>query len=112
LALEQDYPIGKLRWLVTLAQREQTPAAGGGITETLKNARQVHACIEAVGALTFWGGQQVDTPVTHKIVMRFQNYLDQTFVVIRETVLPEGPPRKETFRIRRIKEFGGRKSGS
>lgn len=105
---EQEIRIGSLRWLVTLAQRVQTPS-GTSITETIARPVQVHASIESVGALTFWSGQQVDSPVTHKIVMRFQSYLDNTYVILRETVLADGTPRTETFRIRRIKEIGGRK---
>lgn len=106
---EGDIPLGTLRWPVTIAQRVQTPDSGTSITETILIGQQVHADIQPIGALTFWGSMQVDTPVTHRIRMRYQNYLDNTYVIQRTTAVPDGGFRTETFRIRRIKEIGGRK---
>ena len=104
--------IGRLRWPVTLASREQAANAQGGITETLTGSVTVYADIQAVGALTFWATgayEQTDTPITHRIFMRWHDYLDQTKAVIRETARPDGTTRTEVFRVRRIKELGGRK---
>ena len=125
--------IGRLRWPVTLAVRVQTPQiapspttaalVGTGITETLASSDdlevlgipesqvgiKVYADVQAVGGLTFWGAEQTDTPITHRIFMRWHDYLDQTKVVVRETLRPNGTTRREIFRVRRIKELGGRK---
>lgn len=108
MADEIEVPLGSLRWVVTLAKRVQAPS-GTGIVETLTNPIQVHANIQSVGAIAFWGSMQVDTPVTHKITIRWQPYLDNTYVVVREQLQQDGSVRKETFRIRRIKELNGRK---
>jgi head-tail adaptor len=121
----EEPPIGTLRWLVTISTRTQAPGInypfgsvfGGvfgddndGIVETLTTLATVHADIQAIGGLTFWGAQQTDTPVTHRIRMRWQDFLDQTHVITRTTVRPsDGTSRTEIFRIRRIKELAGRK---
>ena len=102
--------IARLRWPVTLVTRVQTPDAGGtGIIETPAAAVTVHADIQPVGAITFWGAEQTDNPVTHRIFMRWHDYLDQTRAIYRTTSRPDGTSRTEVFRVRRIKEIGGRK---
>jgi head-tail adaptor len=109
-AATDEVPIGRLRWPITIATRLQAPTAGGtGITETLQTVANVRAEIEAIGALTFFAAEQADRPVTHRIRMRWQDCLDITHVITRSTTRPDGSTRTETFRIRRIKELGGRK---
>ena len=102
--------IGRLRWPVTLASRVQTPdPAGPGVLETTTAPITVRADVQAVGALTFYGGEDTDAPFTHRIFMRWHDYLDQTKAVLRTTLRPDGTPRTEVFRVKRIKELGGRK---
>lgn len=102
--------IGRLRWLVTLASRVQTPDPGSaGVLETITGPVQVHADVQAVGALTFYGGEDTDAPFTHRIFMRWHEYLDQTKAVLRTTQPPDRMARTEIFRVKRIKELGGRK---
>ena len=81
---------------------------GTGIDETIIGVT-VHADVQAVGGLTFWGAEQTDTPITHRIFMRWHDYLDQTKVVVRDTLRPDSTTRREIFRVRRMKELGGRK---
>lgn len=108
---EREIEVGTLRWQVQICTRVQAPAPGGtGIVETLSVVAIVHADIQPIGALAFWGSTQVDTPVTHRIVIRWQDYLDNTLVIVRQATRPDaGSTRTETFRIRRVKEIGGRK---
>jgi len=102
--------IGRLRWLVTLASRVQTPdPAGPGVLETTTAPVMVHADVQAVGALTFYGGEDTGAPFTHRIFMRWHDYLDQTKAVLRTTTRLDGTPRAEVFRVKQIKELGGRK---
>lgn len=102
--------IGQLRWLVTLYRRDQAPAANGGITENLVPIANVHADVQATYPGTFYASAQVDTPVTHLIRMRWQDYLENVFVIARSTLRPsDGTMRTELYRVRRIKEIGGRK---
>ena len=108
-----EVPVGSLRWPVLLAKRVQVPDGFTGISEFFEFGEVVRADIQSIGALTFWtaaaGLEQTDTPVTHRIRMRWVNYLDQTQVVLRDTRLLDGQIRNEVFRVRRIKELNGRK---
>jgi head-tail adaptor len=101
--------IGSLRWPVTIAQRNQSPSPLGGITETLVNIMSVRAAVEPVGALTFYSGVQVDTPITHRITIRWLDWLTTTHVILRNTNRPDGSVRAEVFRVHRVLEIDGRK---
>ena len=105
--------IRRLRWPVYIVTRKQWAETGGtGILECLTDYQMVRADVQPVGALTFWATgafEQTDTGVTHRIFVRWVNYLDQTQAVIRTTRLPSGELRSEIFRVRRVKELGGRK---
>lgn len=102
-------PIGSLRWPVTIAKREQIPATTGGMTETLTDIIKVRADIEPVGPMTFYGAAQVDTPVTHKVTIRWLDWIDTRHVIIRDTIRADRTVRREVFRIRRYMEIDGRK---
>ena len=98
-----------MRWLVTLYRRDQAPADDLAMQETLVPIARVHADIQPTYASTFYQSTQVDTPITHMINIRWQNYPRTVDVVIRSTNLPSGLQRSEIFRVRRTKEVGGRK---
>lgn len=99
--------INELRWPVQIAQREQLPASGGGIDEVLVDCILVYAKIEALRPMTFYGAAQTDRPVTHMIWLRWLDWLDTTHVITRELRRLDGTPRREVFRIRRVKEMAG-----
>ena len=101
--------IGSLRWRVAVCSRPQAQSGTTGIAETLVTIATVWADVQPIGALTFWSAQQTDTPVTHRIRMRWLDYLDNTHVITRASTRPDGSTRTEVFRVRRIKELGGRK---
>lgn len=100
--------IGQLQWPVTIYRRDQAPSVSGtGITETLVEIATVRADIQPVGALTYYAGAQVETPITHRIFIRFLDYLDTTHVIKRVSIRQDGETRTEVFRIRRMKWFAG-----
>lgn len=101
--------IGSLRWLVTLYTRNQAPAADLALQEQLVPIATVHADIQPTYASTFYQSTQVDSPITHMVNIRWQNYPQTIDVVVRSTVLRDGSMRTELFRVRRTKEVGGRK---
>jgi head-tail adaptor len=101
--------IGSLRWLVTLYRRDQAPAADLALQETLVPVATVHADIQPAYASTFYQSTQVDTPITHIINIRWQDYPQTVEVVIRSTERPDGTLRTELYRVRRTKEVAGRK---
>jgi len=100
------FELGKLRWPVTIAERRQAAGPAGGITESLTSLAEVWADIQPVGALTFYSGVQVDTPITHKVRLRWMDWIGTTHVIIRELRRPDGSVRTEIFRVRRVKEDG------
>jgi head-tail adaptor len=102
--------IGRLRWRVTLVSRDQVAqVTGTGIDESLIGLAKIYADIQPIGALTFWGNEQTDGPFSHRIFLRWVDYLDQTFAIVRTSYRADGQGRTEIFRVRRIKELGGRK---
>ena len=111
MADEIKVRVGALRWPVIVARRRQNfDAAGGiGIFEDLVEIETVYAEVVPIAALTFYGAEAVDTPVTHRITTRWLGYIDDTNVIVRDTNLPDGQVRHEVFRVRRVKELNGRK---
>lgn len=102
--------IGALRWWVTLYRREQAPADDLALEETLVRVASVHADIQPTYPSTFYQSTQVDTPITHMVTIRWQNYPQTIDVVTRVTERPDdGTLRGELFRVRRTKELAGRK---
>lgn len=102
--------IGALRWWVSLYRRDQAPAADLGLDEDLVLIAQVHANIEPTYASTFYQSTQVDTPITHLVTIRWQDYPATADVVTRVTErASDGTLRGELFRVRRTKELAGRK---
>ena len=102
--------IGALRWQTTLYRRDQAPGPNSAISETLVPLGVVHADIQATYPSTFYGSMQVDTPVTHLIRIRWFDYVPTIDVIMRSTERPtDNTIRTELFRVRRIKEIGGRK---
>lgn len=115
MAEPESVRIGRLRWPLMLATRQQVAQIKGtGIDESLTDLMQVRGDVQPVGALTFWGTngtvqQTDDAPITHRIFLRWVDALLNSEVIIRNTILVDQRVRMEIFRIRRIKELGGRK---
>jgi hypothetical protein len=101
--------IGSLRWQVTLYRRDQAPADDMALQEVLVPIVTVRADIQPAYFSTVWQSTQIDTPVTHIINIRWQNYPSTIDVVARSTTLNDGTQRTELFRVRRSKEVMGRK---
>jgi len=115
VADDERVRIGRMRWPVLIARRDQDPdITGVSIIETYPDMVQVRADVQPVGGATYWGSMQVDTGITHRIFMRWFPTLSTTHVIFRTTALPSSTPdapvwRVERYRIRRWKELGGRK---
>ena len=107
---DKKIAIGQLRWPVRIATRQQVADPNSaGILETITQILPVHADVQPIGALTFYAGVQVDTPVTHRITLRWLDFVDTTCVVFRITERADGTSRIERFRVRRLAEVNGRK---
>lgn len=106
--MAEEPKIGELRWPVQICERLQAPAEDGSVAESLRPVLAVRARIEPIGAMTFWAAQQTDTPVTHRVTIRWTDTLTPRHVILRSTMLRDGSTREERFRVRRIKEVSGR----
>jgi head-tail adaptor len=102
--------IGSLRWFVTLYRRDQAPADDLALEETFVRVATVHADIQPTYSSTFYQSTQVDTPITHMITIRWQDYPPTIDVVTRVTDrADDGSLRGELYRVRRTLELAGRK---
>ncbi|WP_040508313.1 phage head completion protein [Gluconobacter morbifer] len=117
MAESESVRIGRLRWPLLLATRQQVAQAldeGTGIIETLGNVQKVRGDVQPVGALSFWaaagGIEQVDgAPITHRIFIRWLDAVTNADAIIRQTKRVDQSIRMEIFRIRRMREIAGRK---
>ena len=110
MADDPPWAAGKRRWPVWIGRRDQQPnPASAGIVETLVESARVWANIVPIGAITFYETSAVDTPVTHRIWVRWMDWVDTRHVVLRDTLRPDGSTRRELFRVRRVAEDQGRK---
>lgn len=100
--------IGELRWVVTLATRVQAPDGTTGISESYTNMVQTYAQITPIGLQTWLGSEQIDSPITHRIIIRYQDNIHFCDTVLREIHSPDGNPRQEIYRVRRVSEMDGR----
>jgi head-tail adaptor len=101
--------IGSLRWPVVIATRRQAPDPNGpGIIDVITECQRVRADIQPIGPMTFYAAAQVDTPITHRITIRWLDWVDTTHVVLRTTVRPDKSEMTERFRVRRVMPVDGR----
>ena len=101
--------IGALRWQVVIATREQAADPNSaGILETIAAAQTVRADVQPIGPMTFYAAEQVDTPVTHRITIRWLDWIDTTHVIFRTTKRPDQSDMIERFRVRRVMSIDGR----
>src|SRR6202050_2942385 len=101
--------IGSLRWRVVIATREPGPDPNSpGIVDILADMQSVRADVQPIGALTFYAAEQVETPVTHRIIIRWLDWVDTTCVVFRVTKRPDESEMIERFRVRRVLPIDGR----
>ena len=110
----QDQPceIGELRWLVSLASRQEVQDPDGvNLDEQYAKIADVHAKITPEVKMMMFEGENIETPITHQIIFRWQPYeaISAFDTIIRQINLPNGEVRSEIFRIRRIEEWDGRK---
>jgi len=102
--------IGALRWPLIIASRQQAAnPTTTGILETVTDKQRVRGDVQPIGPMTFYAAVQIDTPVTHRITIRWLDWVDTTCVIFRHTTRRDGSDRLERFRVRRIMEIDGRK---
>lgn len=102
--------IAALRWQVRLFRRDQVPGPDGAIDENYVLIAVVQADVQPTYPSTFYSSAAIDIPISHLIRTRWLDYVENVHVIKRVTKRPsDGTFRTEQFRVRRIKEVGGRK---
>ncbi len=101
--------IGRMRWPVLLARRIQVAAGETTISERLVEPIVVRADIQPLGPMTFLEGAQTDRPITHRVYLRWLDWIDLQSVIVRRTERPDHTVREEIFRVRKVGEYEGRK---
>ena len=92
-----------------IATREQVADPDGpGLLENLAKMQTVRADVQPIGTMTFYAAEQVNTPVTHRIIIRWLDWVDTTHVIIRVTKRPDQSDMIERFRVRRSMAIDGR----
>jgi SPP1 family predicted phage head-tail adaptor len=101
---ERDgFAVGRLDTPVILAKRQNVPDPNStSILEPIVGGVFVWASIEDLYRQTFYAAEQVDTPVTHRVVIRFLAWLDTTYVILRDHRLPDSSIQRDVLRIRRL----------
>lgn len=92
-----------------IAKRTQVASGTATITEAYTAMVTVRAGILPLGPMTFLQGEQTDRPVTHKVIVRWLDWLDQTHIIVRRTMRRNGHLREEIFRIVKVAEDQGQK---
>ena len=64
--------VTQMKHRLTIQNPVQTGDGQGGFTETFPDSATVHASIEPVKGYERFQAMQMQTPVTHKIVMRYR----------------------------------------
>lgn len=108
--LQSSVGIAALRWQVKLFRRDQAPGANSRIQESWHRLALVRADIQPTYPTTYYASAQIDTPITHLIRVRWADYVQNIHIITRTTRRPNDETyRAECFRLRRVKEVGGRK---
>ena len=108
---DQPCSIGELRYKVTLASRDDiTDPNSTNLLENYQPIADVWARITPSRSLEIIGGEQIESPFTHQIVIRWQpfEYATMFDTIIRYLNLPNGERRAEVYRVRNTKEWQGR----
>jgi head-tail adaptor len=110
MAADDGIEIGQLRTPVLLARRLNLPDPDStGILEPTVDGIRVWAKIVPIGPIVFFAGQQVGTPVTHRIFIRWVDWIDTTWVVLVDLRRPDGTIYRERYRIQHFVEVDGRR---
>lgn len=101
--------VGDLRHLVMLATREDVNnLQTTGITERYTDLFQTWADIRPVGTQTFINGFELGVAVTHRIIIRWYDRLDEFAYVIRLTKRMDNTTKQELFKIQRTADMDGK----
>jgi len=99
-----DIPvIGKLSKRATLRRWQDVPNATFGIDQTFDVGIDAWANIEPVGSAIFWGTQQIESGVTHRIIVRKSSDITEQKITGEHVVECSGL----RYRVKRASDLNG-----
>jgi len=94
---------GDLSRRVTLRKWQDVAAAGFGIDATFDAGATVWASVEPVGSAIFWGTQQIDNGVTHRVTVRRTSAINEITITGEHVAEHDG----QRFRVKRASDLNG-----
>lgn len=94
---------GDLNRRVTLRKWQDVAAAGFGIDATFDAGATVWASVEPVGSAIFWGTQQIENGITHRIIVRRTAAINEIAITGEHVAEHAG----QRYRIKRASDLNG-----
>lgn len=94
---------GELNRRITIKAWQDTPAMGGGITQTFDAGQSVWAKREPVGNAIFFGTKQLEETVTDRFIIRRTSLLTERTITGEHVIEGEG----QRFRVKRVSAMNG-----
>jgi head-tail adaptor len=104
--------VGDLRWLLQFVRRSDMPDPSTGVIENYSNLFLTWGDIRPIGTAEFIQGFELGIAVTHQIIIRWYDRLDEFTYVLRTTFRTDGSTKNERFRINRVADVDGRQKYS
>lgn len=99
-----DLPdIGKLDRLITILKQQDMPAMNAGIDTSYTDQVTAWAKIEPVGSAIFFGTKQIESGVTHRILVRRTSLVTESTITGDHVVRYSGL----LYRVRRAADLNG-----
>lgn len=75
--------IGRMKDRITLQKPVLTPDEGGGFTTAWEDVAEVYASVIPVSAGEYLKGHQLETSVTHRIIIRYREDVTPSLRIVR-----------------------------
>ena len=99
----------QLRKRITLIYRTLDEDDHTGL-DSQDREESVWAEVKPLGTMAFLHGRQTGHDATHRIVIRWRDYLDTNTLIRHETLRPDQTVRVDQFRVVRFAELAGEKA--
>lgn len=93
--------IGELKNPVVIKRWQDVPVGAFNINQTVDAGVQVWAKIENVGNAIFWGTKQIGEGVTHRMIMRRSEQVDENSITGEHVI----EFNNERYRVKRVADY-------
>lgn len=100
--------VPRLNRRVTILTRTEVESTSDmGITRLLQNSKPVYAAVVGVDSIEFTNSVNNGYEYTHKIYVRYLDYLSINHVIVHQSKLPDGSTRTDLYKILRYSIVDG-----